>query len=270
MAWPEAEDLLLGLVVRARSGEERPGQGGVPPWFEGATQALEAVGALSSTEAAAWRARVEREADERDAGDHAVASQTTRRRAGEMLEDCLVPARSRRAREANEERFETLLAACEVASVFSPPEIEAWLERVANVRGVPGPVEAREELPSAAELLAVVPGPPAGEGELRVRWVELFADAVVVHWVETVDLGGEPPARGEERLMRDTRTFELADDRGRAFAHQGGEAALRRLGTKRALVGRTGFSPGVTPEAEQLELRNPYTGEHVASIPLPT
>jgi len=266
MARPEVEDLMLSLVVRVRT----EAGGAVPEWFDGAVLALEAVGAISEVGAAEWRARAEREAREDEPGGREVASRGSRHRGRGMLEGLLAPSPTGRMRKGNEERFETLLAACEVASIFAPREIEGWLERFAGARGVAGPARRRKERPSAGELLAVVPGPAAGERELRVRWVELYADSVVVHWLVPVTLEAEAAAEQRLRALGDANPrLQVADEVGTEYAVAGGGGGGRESGAKGALAGRSVFAPGPAPRATRLVVFDQTSGDVHLSLALP-
>lgn len=265
MAWPEADDLMLSLVVCARTETG----GALPQRFDGAVLALEAVGAMRDLEAAEWRARADREAREDGPGGRAMVSRGTRRRAREMLEDLLAPTRTGRMRKANEEPFETLLAACEVARIFAPREIEGWLERFASARRGVGPARKREERPSAAELLGVVPGPPAGEGEVRVRWIELYADALVVHWLVPVVLDAEASTELRLRAVGDANPeLQAADDLATEYTVAAGGGSGRESGTRGALAGHTVLRPGPPPAATRLALFDRVDGELHLSVAL--
>ena len=223
----------LGWVARFR--EDHPDEA----WPErrgrvaGAFGALRAVGLLGADEAEAWRPRLMGAGVERP-----VPSETTRRAAGELLQDLLkaVPEDDE-GRGDDFRRFQGALNALQAVGAASGD----WYDRLARRMDWPTPdeVSERNEGGTERDLRAVLPGPDeALDGVVRVLCVLRFDDGVSV--LLRVEDGDDP-------FEDDPFDIELVDDVGTSYSSSGGGGGGREL--------KISYSTPVPTDATWLELR---------------
>ena len=243
-----AQRHLLGLVSFASGGHPPLREAGPQDLvdarrrarMDAAAAALVELGSLSEAETASFRERLEEAIATREGNEPAVVDKGLAGRARTLLERRLeavregpelprMPPELERPpppdpvhREAIN-RFEQVHVACAACRALPANELSDWRRRLLEADGGRDwhlERERRQKHFTLSELRAVVAGPPARHGQLRITTAELYTDGVLLRWHEA---GGSRagPAAGDAVRRTDTgrRHVSLSDDLATQYLH---------------------------------------------------
>ena len=188
--------------------------------YAAAADALVAAGAVSAERADYWNAQHARAQAARN--DHRGPYDPDVEARSEALLQTLFaavhPRSSDRWDPASYQRYQEALFTLNAIGALSPERARPWLERQQHALTPAGgwpPPKPQPEMPfTAGELSAVLRGPTARLGGMRLTHLELYGDCVLAHFHQL--LGPEPDDPVERRELL-TTPFELHDDRGTAY-----------------------------------------------------
>jgi hypothetical protein len=241
---------------------------------EGTIAAAESVGAVSASEAAAWRSQLANSAE------GAVSPRPTSRprqvdaqRAAGYLTHLIEEMASAKERmESGDragvtdlfERFNNALQALGAVGALTE-DGDVWRDRVNAALGRPSQAEQalqqRRYECAQVDLLRVIPGADPVDG-LHILWAELYADGVAIYYRREVacDADLEPDTDGSEfgervlqQRRRDHFSPQLTDDVGTHYFSCGGGSCGRPGGANVLITeGNYSFAPPPPPEAKVL------------------
>ena len=245
----QAQRHLLGLATLAFGGRPPLRQDGPQDLIDAkrrarmdaAAAALVELGALTEADAAPFRERLEEAIAARDRYPPAIFDERLAARARALLEQRLEAVRDgpdlpRMPPELEHpppphpeykdavSRFGQLYSACEACRALPTEELSEWSRRLLEAddgRAWHLERERRQKRFTLTELRAVIPGPPARRGQLRITTAELYADGVVLRWHEAGGslAGGRAEERGARRREAGRRSVSLSDDLGTRYLH---------------------------------------------------
>ena len=197
--------------------------------FESAVEALHALGAVASTEAAAWRDRFEAAARESEGYPYPAPDPDARKRVESFVEDLFDKKRRRRwAAEKELHSFRRTLFSLEAVGAIPLEEAYGWIDRFCVEAGLPtrADEEERGRVPwcTALDLRRVIAAPIA-VGRLQISRLELYSDGALLYSREmgpdgrtSVRCGG-PPANPFPQTKQPSAP-EVCDDLGTAYELQ--------------------------------------------------
>ena len=219
-------------------------------WHEGCFLAMERVGAITSQEAAHWRARLLEAATSPEPQPERPTAEVTTR-ATEHLDARFASIAATDLKSSMD--LSSLISAYARTGILSAAEAGAWEERLRAKRGLPPRCSRRE-------LLRVVPGPARRVHGLRIACVELYDDGVALRWHSARDgHGGDEVARVWNDVSIEMAGYDypdpskLSDDLGTRYVGGGGP----HTGIDSGSVVRFGtavFAPAVPDAAASLHV----------------
>jgi hypothetical protein len=271
---------------------EESEDGGERARVEGTIAAAEAVGAISTDEAAVWRSELaEAAAEAPSPGPGSGPRHADGQRAELYLTNLVEEMASAKERmEGGDragvtdlfERFNNALEALGAVGALTEDE-DVWRDRVNAALGRPSQAEQalqqRQYECAQVDLLRVIPGADPVEG-VHILWAELYADGVAIHYRREVvrdadlELDADDSELGERALQQRRRDHfwpQLTDDVGTHYFPGGGGSCGRPGGPNILLTeGNYSYAPAPPPEAKLLfvvdgDLKHPIslTGNEV-------